>query len=110
MRVYVPSMEEFFNWAYAHDQAYSVLRGFGDFEASYPAPLAKADVDLLVSDSMGAAIKLKYGRYTKAQGTKCDVYTVSGDAGTDYLGFPYFPVGLAQTVLAERRLWRNRFF
>jgi hypothetical protein len=110
MRVYIPSMDEFFAWAHANKRKYVVLRGFHEFETAYPRPLAKADVDLLVEDGLGQELQRRYRWYTKAQGTKCDVYDVSGTHGADYLGFPYLPVTLARQVLNNRKFWRDRFY
>jgi len=111
MRVHIPDMTEFFSWMGAAGHGYVVLRGFMDFpKQGFPLPGAKQDIDLLVEDAAMAPIRQRYGHYRRRQGVKCDIYNVTGAAGGDWLGHPYFPQTLARKTLADRRLWRDMFY
>lgn len=107
MRAFVPDMPEFFDWMEKSGHRYVVLRGFLDYENGYPKPGSKQDVDLLVDDAALAPIRLKYGRYKKRQGVKCDIYGIREEG---YLGHAYLPPLLAERTLTNRRKWKNLFF
>ncbi|MBI3420406.1 MAG: hypothetical protein HY053_09760, partial [Proteobacteria bacterium] len=103
-------MAEFFTWLDQAGHRYAVLRGFNELENGYPLPGSKQDVDLLVDAAALAPLQARYSQYKKRQGVKCDIHDVSGKGQGAYLGFSYFPPALAEQVLAERRMWRNRFY
>ncbi|MCK5555200.1 MAG: hypothetical protein KAI76_03095 [Alphaproteobacteria bacterium] len=111
MRIFVPDMTEFFAWIDQSGYKYVVLRGFLDFvDQGYPARGSKGDVDLLVEDAACLPIRTRYGMYKKRKGVKCDVYNVSGGNDGGYLEHSYFPRELAKSILADRRLWKNKFY
>lgn len=89
---------------------YVVVRGFEEFAQRYPRPGSKDDVDLLVVDAAIVPIHERYGQYKKRQGVKCDIYDVTGNGIGGYLGHAYFPPALAESVLANRVRWREKFY
>lgn len=110
MRVYIPDMDEFFGWMDKVGLQYVVLRGFLGYEQGYPAHGAKEDIDLLVEDVALLQIGLRYHKFGKKQGVKCDIYNVSGTDHGGYLGHAYYPRALAEMALDDRRMWKNRFY
>jgi len=114
MRVYIPSMDEFFDWMDAAGYRYAVLRGFLDYaDTGYPAHDGKGDVDILVDDAALAPLRARYGAYQQQQGGKCDIRTVSGiERALEGQGEKpsYYPQPLAEGVLSSRRRWKERFY
>jgi hypothetical protein len=109
MRVFIPDMPEFFAWMEQAGLRHVVLRNADAFLDGYPRPGTKDDVDLLVEDAALAPIRLKYGRYGRRQGVKCDVYDVSGSPEGAYQGKPYYPAALAGRLLASPVRFHDRF-
>lgn len=110
MRVYIPDMDDFFRWMDSVGLQYVVLRGFRHFDQAYPAHGAKEDIDLLVEDLALPQIGLRYHKFGKKQGVKCDFYNVSGDNHGGFLGHAYYPRALAEEVLSSRRMWKDKFY
>lgn len=111
MRLYIPDMSDFFSWMDKSGYRYAVLRDFFDLDGSnYPAPGAKRDIDLLVEDTALAPVYERYKKYKRRQGIKCDLYDRSGTPKGAYLDHPYLPPALADTLLTNRILWKEKFF
>ncbi len=110
MRIFVPDMTEFFTWLDQSGYKYAVLRGFLEFDKGYPAWGSKNDVDLIVEDAACLPIRTRYGMYKKRKGVKCDVYNINGENDGEYLEHSYFPVLLAEDILTNRRIWKNKFY
>jgi hypothetical protein len=85
---------------------YAVLRWFD----TLPAVAAGEDVDLLVADEDLPRLRPYLRSYYAAPGTQAfDVYSASGLPGSDFLGVPYYPEGLASGLLDRSVLLRGRF-
>jgi hypothetical protein len=124
MRFFIPDMTEFFFWMDQQRLRYVVLRGFLDFDHSYPAPGAAADIDLLVEDGAIPELHARYGDIGKKEGTKCDFHTVSGEDALHLLPpeaqqrnwknkfYPEksYPDSLSRAILGNRRLWKGKFY
>lgn len=64
------------------------------------------DIDLLVSDKHLLLIN-EYLKGNKKNGIPCDIYTCGGLPGTDYRSVPYYPVKIAEKIVAESILLSN---
>lgn len=110
MRIYIPSMEDFFAWMSESGFRYAVLRSFLPLETEFYPIGDKRDIDMFVDDAAIPAIKKRYGRVTKYQGIKCDFYCAQPVDNGGYLDMAKFPLSLAQNILGRRRMWLDRFY
>lgn len=110
MRIFIPSMTDFFTFMDHKNFSYVFLRGIESFENGFPAWGSKKDVDLLVDDRAIEELYAQYGAIKKTKGVKCDIYSPSGHLDSGYLGFPYFPERLAHEMLNSRRMHKDKFY
>src|SRR6218665_2682013 len=110
MKIYIPNVDELFNWLGTSGYRYAVLRSFIGLEDAYPKAGDKQDIDILVDDIAIGPIRARYGHFRKAQGVKCDFYHARASHDGSYLGEADFPPALAENILANRQLWHGRFF
>lgn len=110
MRVFVPSIIEFFAWMDQQGHRYAVLRRFEGFDRDWPRLPRGAEFDMLADDDALPAIKARYGRYKKHQGEEFDIYSLTGAHDGGEFGCPYFPLNLAEEILSARRKWKGLFY
>lgn len=110
MRFYVDNVDKFFAWMESEGFNYAVLRGYEPHLRTQLKIAGKADFDLLAEDRAIAAIRERYKWTTKWNGIKSDVYSVSTGFGADFLGYPIFPLPLANSILANRVRCEDRFY
>ncbi|MDO9338398.1 MAG: hypothetical protein Q7T61_18550 [Caulobacter sp.] len=110
MRLYAPDMDEFLGWMDSQGIRYVVLRNAPAFLQGWPVLGGKDDVDMLVDDGALERIGARYGRYSKMQGVKCDLYDRSGSARGAYQGLAYYPPALADLLLDNRERLEGRFW
>jgi hypothetical protein len=110
MRIFIPDMDEFHAWMDQSGRRYVVLRNGDAFLAGWPPRGGKDDVDMLVEDGVLPAVGARYGRFSKHQGVKCDLYDVGGSPAGAYQGLPYYPEALADMLLDSRQRFHGRFY
>lgn len=100
------TLDQFFDELNSHGVRYVVLRWFETLPDVDPGE----DIDLLVADEDLAFVgTLLTSKRVPPKRQKFDVYSVSGLAGSDWRGIPYFPPGLAGGLLERSVLLRGRY-
>ena len=97
------NVQGFFEELQKRQISYVVLRWFDEL----PVVNKSEDIDLLVADQDLEKIEDLFSADRRQQ--TFDVYSVSGLAGSNYLGMPYYPPALASSILENRRWQQNLF-
>ena len=97
------SLEEFFTLINDRGIRYVVLRWFDRL----PAIAQYEDIDFLVHDDDLEVFGEYLVPYPYNNAQKCDVYSVTGQPGSDYLSCPYYQANLALKILENRVMWDN---
>ena len=100
------SIDDFFDELNRRGVRYAVLRWF----ESLPEVDPGEDIDVLVADEDLPALRslLRSHRVSPAR-QKFDVYSVTGQPGSDYRGIPYLSPALAARLLDRAVLLRGRY-
>ena len=108
-RQYIPSsisVDDFFKLLNQEQIKYIILRWFDKL----PKIKKGEAIDLLVHDDDLVDISKHVSPHCENNSIACNIYSISGMAGTNYNGLPYYPSHCAQEMLDERILLHNKYF
>jgi hypothetical protein len=108
--IYVPNMEDFFDYMKCNEWRYAIMRNFDEFTESYPEYGSKKDIDLIVENNAVLPILEKYKNISRYSGVKCDIHSVYSQKETDFRGHIYYPLVLSKNMLTRRVLWKNKYY
>ena len=94
------SHDRLFEWLKTRDERYVVLRDLEKIHRALQGGHRVSDIDLLIDDELVEPLRM-FAKHIRGK-TKLDLYSLTGQHGCGYHGFPHLPIELGERVLDNR--------